>query len=196
MVEEKKTKRISSFRGYLSPAQIELSWDWAGVWLRLTKKACSLTQSFPKLNTQDLSLVRTVVVINHYVTSLFRYKTQVHYERKWPEQYQMTWWKLSSFALTVISLIGNSQPMSWRGAQVAGGSGIVVTRARGSTGTTRTRNSASISATGKCWAMPSTIRPPAWCVKKRQLLVKKKCRNLAIPLCHAPCRQLTRRSWT
>ena len=36
MVEEKKKMKISSFRGYLSPAQIELSWVWAGVGLRLT----------------------------------------------------------------------------------------------------------------------------------------------------------------
>ena len=38
MAEEKKKKRISSFRGYLSPPQIELDWVWAGVGLRLTNK--------------------------------------------------------------------------------------------------------------------------------------------------------------
>ena len=34
--KKKKRKKIISFRGYLSPAQIELSWVWAGVGLRLT----------------------------------------------------------------------------------------------------------------------------------------------------------------
>ena len=34
--------KISSFRGYLSPAQVELSWVWAGVGLRLTNKQMNM----------------------------------------------------------------------------------------------------------------------------------------------------------